>query len=279
MANVISDVVGETGQKILRAIVAGERDGQVLGSMKNARIRASIDEIAKSLQGNWRAEHLFALKQALGAFDFIGTQLLECDREIEQQLQCLQAHDGEPAKGKQRGRSRNAPKFDLRTQLFKMCGVDLTRIDGIDVTTAMAVISETGADMSRFPTVGHFASWLNLCPGTKITGGKVMSGKTKRCANHAAQALRLAAAALRTSQSALGAYFRRMCSRMDKAKAVTAAAHKLARLVYAMLTKGQEYTDKGQDYYEERYRQRVMHHLAKRAEKLGMHLVPIPQPA
>ncbi|MFH0934275.1 MAG: IS110 family transposase, partial [Pseudomonadota bacterium] len=142
LANVISDVVGETGQKILRAIVAGERDGQVLGSMKNARIRASIDEIAKSLQDNWRAEHLFALKQALGAFDFIGTQLAECDRKIEQQMQCLQAHEGEPAKGKQRGRSRNAPKFDLRTQLFKMCGVDLTRIDGIDVTTALRVGEE-----------------------------------------------------------------------------------------------------------------------------------------
>ena len=145
-------------------------------------------------------------------------------------------NDGEPAKGKKRGRARNAPKFDLRTQLFKMCGVDLTRIDGIDVTTALAVISKTGADMSRFPTVGHFASWLGLCPGTKITGGKVMSGITKRVANRAAQALRLAAAALRTSQSALGAYFRRMCSRMDKPKAVTAAAHKLARLIYTMLT-------------------------------------------
>jgi transposase len=275
LANVISDLAGETGQKILRAIVAGERDGRVLGKMKNARIHASVDEIAKSLQGNWRTEHLFALKQALGAFDFTGAQLIECDREIEQQLQCLQAHGGEPAKGKPRSRSRNAPKFDLRTHLFKMCGVDLTRIDGIDVSTAMAVISETGADMSRFPTVGHFASWLGLCPGTKITGGKVMSGKSKRSANHAAQSLRLAAAALRTSQSALGAYFRRMCSRMDKPKAVTAAAHKLARLIYTMLTKGQEYTDKGQDYYEERYRQRVMHHLAKRAEKLGMHLVPI----
>ena len=119
LTNVISDVVGETGQKILRAIVAGERDGQVLGSMKNVRIRASVDEIAKSLHGNWRAEHLFALKQALGAFDFVGTQLADCDREIEQQLQSLQAHDGEPAKGKKRGRARNAPKFDLRTQLFK----------------------------------------------------------------------------------------------------------------------------------------------------------------
>jgi transposase len=154
-----------------------------------------------------------------------------------------------------------------------MCGVDLTRIDGIEVTTALAVISETGADMSRFPSVAHFASWLGLCPGTKITGGKVMSGKTKRCANRAAQAQRLAASALRTSQSALGAYFRRLCARMDKPKAVTAAAHKLARLIYTMLTKGEEYTDQGQDYYEERYRERVLWNLTRRAEKMGMRLV------
>jgi transposase len=279
LTNVISDVVGETGQKILRAIVAGERDGQVLAAMKNARIRASTDEIAKSLQGNWRGEHLFALKQALAMFDFIGTQLAECDGEIEAQLQCLQVYEGEPAKGKKRGRARNAPKFDLRTQLFRMCGVDLTRIDGIDVTTALAVVSETGADMSRFPTVGHFTSWLGLCPGTKITGGKVMSGKTKRVANRASQALKLAAAALRSSQSALGAYFRRMCARMDKPKAVTAAAHKLARLIYTMLTKGEEYTDKGQDYYEERYRERVLRQLAQRAEKMGMKLVASENPA
>ena len=273
LANVISDVVGETGQKILRAIVAGERDGHVLAAMKNVRIHASTEEIAKSLQGNWRVEHLFALKQALEAFDFCGTQLAECDAEIERQLHSLQAHEGEPAKGKKRGRARNAPKFDLRTQLFRMCGVDLTRIDGIDVTTALAVVSEVGADLSRFPSDKHFASWMGLCPGTRITGGKVLSGKTRRCANRAAQALRLAAAALRSSQSALGAYFRRLCSRMDKPKAVTAAAHKLARLIYAMLTKGQEYTDQGQDYYEERYRARVLHQLAKRAEKLGMKLV------
>jgi len=278
LANVISDVVGETGQKILRAIVAGERDGQLLGSMKNARIHASVDEIAKSLQGNWRTEHLFVLKQSLDAFDFVGTQLTECDNEIERQLQCLQRHEGEPAKGRQRGRSRNAPKFDLRAQLFKMCGVDLTRIDGIDVTTALAVVSETGADMSRFRTVRHFTSWMNLCPGTKISGGKVLSSKTKRCANRAAQALRLAAAALRTSQSALGAYFRRMCSRMDKPKAITATAHKLARLIYTMLTKGEEYTDQGQDYYEERYRERVLRQLSKRAQALGMTLVATAQP-
>jgi transposase len=277
LANVISDVVGETGQKILRAIVAGERDGHVLASMKHVRIKASVEEIAKSLQGNWRSEHMFALKQALAAFDFVGTQLVECDCVIEQQLQSLHICDHEPTKGKRRGTTRNAPKFDLRTQLFKMCGVDLTRIDGIDVTTALAVISETGADMSRFRTVAHFSSWLGLCPGTKITGGKVMSGKTKRCANRAAQALRLAAAGLRTSQSALGAYFRRMCSRMDKPKAITAAAHKLARLIYTMLTKGEEYTDQGQDYYEERYRERVLRQLSQRAQKLGMKLVTTEQ--
>jgi len=273
LTNVISDIVGETGQKILRAIVAGERDGQVLAALKNVRIRASEDEIAKSLQGNWRAEHLFALKQALAMFDFIGSQVAECDREIEAQLRSLQVHDGEPDKGKKRGRPRNAPKSDLRTQLYRMCGVDLTRIDGIDVTTALAVISETGTDMSRFATVGHFTSWLGLCPGTKITGGKVMSGKTKRVTNRAAQALKLAAAALRSSQSALGAYFRRMCARTDKPKAITAAAHKLARLIYTMLTSGEEYTDRGQDYYEERYRQRVLRNLAQRAEKMGMKLV------
>ena len=275
LANVISDVVGETGQKILRAIVAGERDGMALARLKNSRIHASEDEIAKSLQGSWRAEHLFALKQALDAFDFCGTQLAECDAQVQAQLQALHVREDEPAKGKKRGRARNAPKFDLRTQLFQMCGVDLTRIDGIDVTTALVVVSEVGADMGKFPSDKHFASWLGLCPGTKITGGKVMSGRTKRCANRAAQALRLAAAALRSSQSALGAYYRRMCARMDKPKAVTAAAHKLARLIYAMLTHGQEYTDRGQDYFEERYRQRVLHNLAHKANTMGMQLIPV----
>lgn len=274
LANTISDVVGETGQKILRAIVAGERDGMALAKLKNVRIHASEEDIAKSLQGNWRDEHLFALKQALDAFDFCGVQLAECDAQIEAQLQTLHVCEGTPAKGKKRGRARNAPKFDLRTQLFQMCGVDLTRIDGIDVTTALVVVSEVGSDMGKFPSDKHFASWLGLCPGTKITGGKVMSGKTKRCANRAAQALRLAAAALRSSQSALGAYYRRMCARMDRPKAVTAAAHKLARLIYAMLTNGEEYTDRGQDYFEERYRQRVLHNLTQKAKAMGMQLVP-----
>jgi transposase len=279
LANVIADVVGVTGQKIMRAIVGGERDTLVLAAYRDARVRATEDEIAKSLHGTWRDEHLFALKQALAAFDFCATQLAECDTEIEQRLIALHGHAGEPAKSKTRSKSRNAPKFDVRTRLFKMCGVDLTRIDGIDVTTALTVISEIGADLTRFPTVKHFTSWLGLCPGTKISGGKMLSSKSKRTANRATQALKLAAAALRSSKSALGAYYRRMCARMDKPKAVTAAAHKLARLVYIMLTRGQEYTDQGQQYFEERYRERVVRQLTKKARELGLDIVAAPQPA
>ncbi len=190
---------------------------------------ATEAEIAASLLGNWRDEHLFALKQALATFDFCGAQLAECDSEVERAMALLHKHAGSPAPGKRRSRARNAPKFDVREHLFKVCGVDLTRIDGIDVTTAMTVISEVGTDMSRFATVKHFTSWLGLCPGTKISGGKMLGSATKRSVNRATQALKLAAAALRSSQSALGAYYRRMCARMDKGKAVTAAAHKLAR--------------------------------------------------
>ncbi|MDP1690667.1 MAG: IS110 family transposase [Burkholderiaceae bacterium] len=279
LATVIADVAGVSGQAILRAIVAGERDGHTLAALCDVRVKAGADEIAASLQGHWRAEHLFALKQALNAFDFCGQQLAECDGEVEAQLQLLQAVEAEPAKGKKRGCSRNAPRFDLRTRLFQMCGVDLTRIDGIDVTTAPVVVSEVGSDMSKFPSDKHFASWLGLCPGTKITAGKVMSGRTRQVANRATQALKLAAAALRTSQSALGAYYRRLCARMDKPKAVTAAAHKLARLIYAMLTKGEEYTDQGQAYCEERCRQRVIANLNRRAHALGLQLVPVGAPA
>lgn len=276
LATVIADVAGVSGQTILRVIVAGERDGHQLAALRDVRIKASADEVAASLQGHWRGEHLFALKQALAAFDFCGAQLAECDAEIEAQLQQLQTHDGEPPKGKKRSKARNAPKFDLRARLFRMCGVDLTRIDGIDVATALVVVSEVGADMSKFPDDKHFTSWLGLCPGTKITGGKVTSGKTARVANRAAQALKLAAAALRTSQSALGAYYRRLCARMDKPKAVTAVAHKVARLIYAMLAKGDEYTDCGQAYSDERYRQRVVANLNRRGQQLGLQVVPIP---
>jgi len=274
LGQAISDVAGVTGQKIVRAIVQGERDPVMLAAYRDRRIKASEEEIAASLQGTWKAEHLLALKQALGRYDFFAEQLQECDQQIEAVMQQLQAHTKELSKGKKRSKAKNAPKFNLRDRLLKMCGVDITRIDGIDETTALNVVAEVGTDLSRFPSDKHFASWLGLCPGTKISGGKVLGSKTKRSVNRAAQAFRQAASALRSSKSALGAYYRRLCGRMDKGKAVTAAAHKLARLFYALLTKGQEYVDQGQQYYEERYRERVIHQLQRRAQTLGMALVP-----
>ena len=278
LANVISDVVGETGQRILRAIVAGERDPLKLAELKHARIRASKQQIAMSLHGNWREEHLFELTQEVELFDAYSQALQRCDLMLER-LSRSQDQPG-PSKRRRCSKVKNAPKFDVRTYLFRICGVDLTAIDGIDTTTALKVIAEIGPDLSRFKGAKHFASWLGLCPGTKISGGKLLSGTTKRTTNRVAQALKMAAISLRASQSALGAYFRRMCARLDKGKAVTAVAHKLARLIYAMLTKGASYVDQGQDYYEERYRQRVLFHLKKKAAALGLELVPVQtQPA
>jgi transposase len=277
LTNVISDIVGETGQKIIRAILAGERDPAQLARMRNVRIRASEADIARALHGNWREEHLFALKQAVALFDAYGVQLAECDRQLEAMLARLERHAGEPGKAQRRSKAKNAPAFDVRTYLFRLCGVDLTRINGIDVSTAMKVLAEIGPDLSRFKSAKHFCSWLGLCPGTKISGGKRLSGASKRTTNRAAQALRLAAANLKNSQSALGAYYRRLCARLDRAKAITATAHKLARLIYTLLTQGTEYVDRGQDYYEERYRQRVLHHLTRRAAKLGFELHPLPE--
>ena len=198
------------------------------------------------------------------------------NRQLETMLAALQVHKVEISQKKRRSHVKNSPEFDLHAHLSGMCRVDLTRIDGIEVTTAMKVLSEVGADMSRFKSAKQFASWLGLCPGTKISGGKVLSGASKRTANRAAQALRMAAVSLKSSQSALGAYYRRLCGRLDKAKAITATAHKLARLIYTMLTKGTEYVDKGRDYFDERYRQRVLHHLIVRARKLVLNLTPVP---
>jgi transposase len=279
IVNVIADIVGETGQKIVRAIIAGQRDPYTLASLRNYRVKASEEEIAKSLQGNWRQEHLFSLKQAVALFDAYSEQLRQCDCQLQKMLQELKRYEGVPIYSKARSRKKNAPQFDLRSYLVGMCGVDLTRIDGIEVTTALKIMAEVGPDLSRFPSVKHFTSWLGLCPGTKISGGKKLSGKSRAGANRAAQALRLAAHALRASKSALGAYYRRLCSRLDKAKAITAAAHKLARLVYTMLTRGTEYVDKGQESYEERDRLRVVHNLNKKAAAMGFILMPAPEKA
>lgn len=277
LTQVLSDVVGVTGQAIIRAIVDGERDPRVLARLKKRQVKASEDDIAAALHGNWRPEHLFALRQALALYDAYQQLLNECDQHIQAELRKLCRHDGDPGKSQRRW-PKKAMAFDLRTHLFAMCGVDLTRINGIDEMTAFTVLAEVGPDMTRFPSAKHFASWLGLCPGTRISGGKVLNGATKRSPNRAAQALRLAAMALRHSQSALGAYYRRLCARLDKRRAITAAAHKLARLIYTLLTKGAEYVDQGELYYEERHRQRVLHHLTKRAETMGYSLVPLTAP-
>jgi transposase len=279
LANVISDLVGETGQRIVRAIVAGERDRNRLAALRGPRIHASEQEVAQALEGTWRAEHLFALKQAVALFDAYAQMLAECDRELERMLDVLARHDGDPGKPKRRGRQKNAPRFDVRSGLFRACGVDLTRIDGIDTTTALKVLSETGPDLGRFPTRKHFTSWLNLCPNTRITGGKRLKGRERNRCNRAGQALRQAAVGLSTSKSALGAYFRRMAGRLGKGIAIKATAHKLARLVYAALTKGMVYVDRGMAAEEERYRVRALKHLAKRAAALGYSLSPTLQQA
>lgn len=278
LGNVISDVAGVTGLAIIRAILDGERDPMKLAALRDCRIKASEEEIAKSLHGNWREEHLFALGQAVALYDAYQARLGDCDDQLAAMLSRLERHSGAPGKGRRRCRAKNAPAFDIRTALFKLCGADLTAVDGIDVSTALKVLSEIGPDLSRFASAKHFCSWLGLCPGTKISGGKVLSGKTKRSANRVARALKLAAAALRTSKSALGAYYRRMCARMGKSKAVTAAAHKLARIIFALLTKGQAYVDEGQDYFEERYRERVLHHLKRKAQQMGFELQPVAPP-
>jgi transposase len=279
LANVITDIAGETGQRIIRAIVAGERDPLTLARLRHGRIRAGEAEIVKSLEGSWREEHLFALKQAVALYDAYHAAVAECDVQLAQRLDRLACYDVALEATGKRGRPRNAAHFDLRMALFRVCGVDLTRIDGIGTTTALKVIAEVGPDLSRFKSAKQFDSWLGLCPGTKISGGKVLSGASRPSANRLAQALRLAAVSLRTSQSALGAYYRRMCGRLDKAKAVTATAHKLARLIYTLLTQGTEYLDRGQNDYEARYRERTLHHLKRRAHSLGFELIAVETPA
>lgn len=275
LGEVLSDVAGATGQAIIRAIVAGERDASKLALLRDSRVKAKVDEIARALQGNWREEHLFVLGQALALFDAYQHQLSECERKLEALLGALARHDDcPPPSAGRRSKAKNAPSFDLRTWLYRWCGVDLTRIDGLQAPTILKVLSEVGPDLSRFPTVKHFCSWIGLCPGTKISGGKRLSGRLKLSANRVKQALKMAAMSLTHSKSALGAYYRRLCSRMDKARANTAAAHKLARLIYFMLTRGQAYVDEGEAQFEQRHQQRVLASLKRKAASLGMQLVP-----
>jgi transposase len=272
---VVSDITGVTGMKIMRAILAGERNPQVLAASRDQRCKQSAAVIAESLVGNYREEHLFALRQALELYEVYQAQIAACDREIERQLASFApVVEGEPPAPKRGANAAKESERALRTHLYQMTGVDLTQLDGIQATTAVVLIAEIGCDMSRWPSAKHFASWLGLCPGTKVSGGKVLASRTKRVANRAATALRLAASSLYRSRSALGAYFRRLKARLGAPQAITAVAHKLARLVYSLLKHGTEYVDAGQDYYEQQYKARVMKNLKQRAKQLGYELVP-----
>jgi len=279
LANVISDISGLTGQTIIRTIVAGERDPLTLAALSDPRVHASQEEIAKSLEGNWRPELLFVLQQELAMYDIYQKRITECDQRLQEHLASLthslpvqlpttKAKTRKPA-------AKNAPRFDLSSELQRVTGVDLTRIDGIDVMVAQTLLSEVGLDTSRWKTESHFASWLGLCPDNRISGDKVLGRGTRRVVNRAATALRQAANTLIRSRSYLGAQYRRLRTKLGAPKAITAMAHRLARLVYRMLKYGQAYVDKGTEYYEERFRQQQIHLLPKKAAKLGLQVAEI----
>jgi len=272
--NVVTDITGVTGMKILQAILAGERNPQTLAAMRDKRCKNSQATIARSLHGNFRPEHVFSLRQAADFYEFHQQKIADCDQQILAQLKEFDAVDDPDSNGQPPGRIEDA--------LQRMSGVDLSRIDGISTNTALKIIAEIGVDMSRWSSVKRFTCWLGLCPGSKISGGKVLSSATKPVANRAAAALRMAAMTLFRSKSALGAYLRRQRSRLGAPKAITATAHKLARLVYSMLKYGTDFVDIGQEQYEERYRSRIIQNLKRRAQELGYTLVavqaePIPE--
>ena len=272
--NVVSDIDGVTGMKIIRAIIGGERDSAVLAKYRDGRCKKREEVIAASLEGHYREEHLFALRQTVELYDTYQQKIESCDDAIQAQLDRMDSkgdkRDLSPSK---KAKTKSSPKFDVRGELYQMTGVDLTRIDGLNENSVLKILSETGADVSAWPTEKHFASWLGLSPSNKITGGKVLSGKTKPSANRAAAAFRMAAFGLLNSNSALGAYCRRQRTRLGAPKAITATAHKVARTFYSMIKNGSEYVDKGQDYYEQQYHDRIVKGLKKRAADMGFDLV------
>jgi transposase len=278
--HVVSDITGVTGMRILRAIVAGERDSKVLAAFRDVRCKSSVETIRDALTGNYRPEHVFALRQAIELYDTYQTKVQDCDAEIERSVRALPAEDGAASLPPRRIRTvqKNEPAFDVRPVLHALLGVDLTQIHGIGPYSALRIIAECGTDMSRWRTAKHFTSWLTLAPGSKISGGKVLSSRTRRSTNRAAVLLRLAATTVGRTNTALGAFFRRLAVRTGKAKAVTATARKIAVLLYNTLRHGMAYVDPGADYYEQRYRQRTIDNLRRRADALGFSLVETPTP-
>ena len=277
--HVISDITGVTGMRIIRAIVAGERDPRTLAQYRDYRIKSSADTIAKALEGDYRAEHVFTLTQSLELYDFTQQQIAACDQEIERVLATLDsqvdpdAHPLPPPTTTHRHPQRNEPAFDLRTHLYRITGVDLTQVPGFQAPTIHIILAEVGLNMHKWPTDKHFASWLGLCPDNQISGGKVLSTGSRRVQNRASRALRMAAQSLRTSPSYLGAFYRRMRSKLGPAKATTATAHKLAKILYHMLKEKTSYRERGADYYLHRDQERTIKQLRKQAKHLGFDLV------
>lgn len=275
----LSDVMGLSGLRILRAIVAGERDARKLAALSDRRVKATQETIVKALTGNWRPEHLFTLKQALASYDFLHQQMQECDAQIKECLARFHDKDDDarhtPSSSGEKGpaRRKNEPYIDLKSELARIFGVDLTGITGISSMTAMVALSECGPELSAFPTERRFSSWLGLCPNNRITGGRVRKTRTRRVKNRLADALRVAAQSLHRSQSALGAYLRRMAARHGMPKAITATAHKLACRIYNMVTRGQEFVEQGQAQYEQQYQERKLRALQKQARSMGFSIV------
>jgi transposase len=280
--HVVSDITGVTGMKIIRAIVAGARDPKLLAEHRDVRCKTSAETIEQALTGNYRSEHVFALRQAVELYEFHHKKVAECDVEIEAVLRTLNATRSAPEAPMPTVRhasGRNEPDFDVRSALYTLLGADLSQIHGFGPYTVLRMIAECGDDMKKWPTAKHFTSWLSLAPGNKISGGRVLSSKTRRSSNRAAALLRIAAVNIGRTQTALGAFYRRLAARTGKAKAVTATARKLAILFYNALRHGLAYVDPGVSYYEDRYRQRVVFNLQRRAKQMGFALVAAPATA
>lgn len=280
LKNVIRDLTGTTGMNIIRSIVQGERDPAILAKHRDGRCKNSEEVIRESLIGNYQEEHMFCLKQALDLYDYYSIKITECDQEIEKIVAEMDSVSGDRKKEASKTiPQKKIPKkhgfgFDMHNELVRITGVDLTRIPSLNVNTVSKIISEIGVDMSKWETSKQFAAWLGLCPGNRVSGGKRLSGKSAPSANKAAAALRMAANSLRLSDTALGSFFRRLSSRLGAAKAITAAAHKLAVILYNMLKTGTEYMESGSKYYEEQYKDRCIRNLEKRAQQFGFTLVP-----
>jgi len=278
--HVVSDITGVTGMRIIRAIVEGERKPDVLAEMRDRRCHASAEKICAALSGNWREEHIFALCQSLALYDFYQTKILECDRKLELALKDLTVNQGHDTRNLPTVRTKtkqvNEPDFEVRAALYRVLGVDLTQIHGIGPSLALKLVGECGTDLAAWPSAKHFTSWLCLAPGNKISGGKLLSSKTRRSSSRAAALLRLAAITLGRGDTALGAFYRRISARAGKAKAVTATARKIAVLFYNSLRHGMKYDDPGATQYEERYRSRVIGNLRRRAKAFGFALQELP---